>query len=158
MFLPIRKGPSFANLEEFHFLKNRNGTKFVNSEGTQLCQSGSVPMLPTRRVLIISIQKGPIFAISEGSTFCQLRRVPIRKIRTYVNSVGYQFCQSGMVSFLPIRKWSNFAKPEGSYFCQLARVQILPIGLVMFLPIRKDPSFAKSEGSQSGRFKILSTR
>ena len=55
-FLPIRKGPNFAN-----------------PEGSCFCQSGRVLFLPFRR--------GPFFANPEGSYFCQSRGVLFLSIR-----------------------------------------------------------------------------
>ena len=153
----------------FEILLNRFGSGvqglgkafFTNPEGSQsgrvanFCQSAGVLLLP--------IQKGPIFANPEGSYFCQSGRVkflPIRKGPIFVNPEGSIFCQFERVQILSIRKgpifanpegsffdnpegsnFSNprgpvFANPEGSYFCQFGRVQ--------FLSIRKGPIFVKT--------------
>ena len=82
-------------------------------------------MLPTGRVLIMPIQKGPIFAISEGSFFCHVVRVFVLPTRKGQNPESSNFCQLGRVSILPIRngpiflsiwKGSNFAKPKNHFF------------------------------------------
>ena len=62
MFIPIRRGPVFANPE---------GTYFANTEGSQF---GGVLFLPIRKGHILTIRRGPnsewpVFANPEGSYF-----------------------------------------------------------------------------------------
>ena len=76
LFLPIRRGPNFAN-----------------PEGSQFCQSGGVLFLPIRRGTVLPIRRGPNFANPEKYFFCQSGGV------LSCQSGGFPFCQSGGFPF-----------------------------------------------------------
>ena len=101
---PIRKWPIFANPELSHF---------ANPEGSQLHQSGRVPISHFRKV--------PNFANAEGFLSRRVLILPFQKAPNYGNPDGSHFCQSRRVVYSLNRKGPYFANPEGSQFRKSGR-------------------------------------
>ena len=126
--LSLDAGQSFYSLALFsvdmYFRAN-----VTNPEGSQFCQSGGVPILPTRR--------GPNFANPEGSNFANLEGSDFANPAgsyfcqsegsCFCQSGGSCFCQSGGVLFLPIQRGPVFTNPAGSCFCQSGEFLLLSI-------------------------------
>ena len=82
LFLPILRGPNFANPEGSCFcpsgralfssirrgpiLPIRRGSVFANPEGSCFCQSEGVPFCQSGGVPVLPIRRGPVFAKPEG--------------------------------------------------------------------------------------------
>ena len=142
-FLPIRKVPSFVNLEGSQYQLGRFQI-FANPKGSYFYLSGKVIFLQVRWSHILANPKGSFFSYPRGPNFgqlgrfpfCQLGRVPIRRGPIFANPEGSYSSQSGSVIFFFQSEGSNFWSTLKGPFCQIGRV-----------PVRRIPFFANLEGS-----------